>query len=189
MNLSENNLLFLLVGAFFTLIANAIVVWIRNSIDKKNKRQNYILLTTQELKTVRKNLDKLKTAFEYGHYFDFKILESLKKSIETLEEGREKSIYVNNTELQEKIIDLTTLLSNFSTSTSSVQQLYYDENRNLESDELNTSMIKKGKQKKQSIFATRKENNEIFQRNSTYKLIELVEINRKIEEVLEELEN
>ena len=175
---------FIFLGSFLTFIASIIVEAFKQNKEKSGKAKNFKLIIKQELKVTTKTLEKLKTIFEYKTYFDYAVITALNKSIQNLESSSKDAIYLSSVDLQEKFIDLISDLSNFSTDIKGIQDLYYDQERKLDQDELNKKAIKQKTMKKESIFTDHKENAEAYMRKTTQKFIDLVEINRRLDEFI-----
>ena len=160
-----------------------IIELIKTSVEKGNKTSSFKLITRLELISVKKGLEKLKTVFEYKNYFEYAIINEINKSLNALEAKRHESIYLSR-EAQEKIINLISDLSKFTVTIKSVQDLFYDQQRLISQDMMNSSKIKSGKLSKASYFKTNKENEESFDKKCNQLLIDLVEINRDIDEMV-----
>ncbi|MDO8638884.1 MAG: hypothetical protein Q7R43_04880 [Candidatus Daviesbacteria bacterium] len=182
------NILLIFLGSFLTFLATIIIESYKNKREYNSKKNNFKLIVKQEFQGINKTLEKLKTVFEYKNYFEYAILNSLDKSVHDLESIRHDSIYLNNEVLQGKYINLISELSKFALSIRGVQDLFYNQQRALSTDKLNATKIKKGFIQKESIFNTEKENQEIFQQKSTQEFINLVEINRRLDEIISTLE-
>ena len=85
----------------------------KNRGERKEKSHNFKLVIKQELKTIEKTLEKLKTVFEYKFYYDYTILDKLRKNIDSFEAFKSDSDFLNNAELQEKFIDLISDISDY----------------------------------------------------------------------------
>lgn len=171
------NVLLIFLGSFLTFLATILVESYKNRREQNSKKKNFKLIVKQELQSISKTLEKLKTVFEYKNYFEYAIITTLDKSILALESVRHDSIYLKNTVLQEKFINLISELSRFASSVRGLQDVFYGQQRALANDRLNAAKIKKGIMLKESILATDKENQDAFQQKSTQEFIDLVEIN------------
>lgn len=184
----QNSILLIFLGSFLTFLATILVESYRNKREQNSKKKNFKLIARQEFQGINKTLEKLKTVFEYKNYFEYGLLVGLDKSIRDLESIRHDSIYLNNDVLQEKYINIISEISKFLLSARGIQDLYYNEQRLIAKDKLNATKIKKGLVQKESIFTTEKLNQEAFQQKSTQEFINLVEINRRLDEIINLLE-
>jgi len=182
------NVLLIFLGSFLTFLATITVETIKNSKERSGKEKNFKLVVKQELQSISKTLEKLKTVFEYKNYFEYGTITTLDKSILALESVRHESIYLRNIGSQEKFINLISELSKFASSTRETQNVFYDQQKKLANDRINATKIKKMLMNKESVFSTDKENSEAFQQKSTQEFIDLVEINRKLDELINILE-
>lgn len=105
--------LYVLLGALLTFAGTFLVESWKNSRERKEKTQNFILYTRQELNSVLKSLDKLKTVQDFRKYWDYIVLEKLNKSIQNLESEKKAAICLSKSELQETYIDLIADISFF----------------------------------------------------------------------------
>ena len=182
------NVLLIFLGSFLTFLATVIVELYKNNREHNRKKKNFKLIAKQEFQGISKTLEKLKTVFEYKSYFEYAIINGLDKGIRDLESIRHDSIYLNSEALQEKYINLISELSKFALSVRSIQDIFYGQQRSLAVDRLSAAKIKKGLIQKESIFYTEKENQDTFQQKSTQEFIDLVEINRRLDEIISMLD-
>ncbi len=178
-----NNPFYILLGAVISLATTGFAIYLRNKNERDAKEQNFKQITKQEVKGITRSLDKLKTVYNLKYYFDYSVLKSLDKRVSNLESIRNDSIYIKNKDLQEQFNDLLTELPDYLYSVRLLQDLFYNQQRALANDRLNVAKIKKGVVIKEATFNNDKENNDAFQQTSTQKLIDLVEINRNLDEL------
>jgi hypothetical protein len=98
------NVLFIFLGSFLTFLATILVETIKNRQERQGKERNFKLIAHQELQSISKTLEKLKTVFEYKNFFEYAIIDTLNKGILALESIRHDSIYLKQQILQEKFI-------------------------------------------------------------------------------------
>lgn len=182
------NVLFIFLGSFLTFLATILVEFYKNRREYKSKEKNFKLIAKQEFQSISKTLEKLKTVFEYRNYFEYAIINALDKSIVAFESIRHDSIYLKDMTVQEKIINLISELSRFASSVRGLQDFFYNQQRAIINDRMNSSKIKKGIAQKESVFNSSKENEDAFQQKSIQEFIDVVEINRKLDEVISLLE-
>lgn len=178
------DVIFIFLGSFLTFVATILVESIKNGREQEAKKKNFKLITKQEFESTKKTLEKIKTVFEYKSYFEYSLINALDKSIQELESLRHDSIFLNDEEVQEMYINLISELSKFSSSIRGIQDMFYVQQRALANDKVNTKKIQKGILQKESIFINEKENQEAFQQRSTQEFIALVEINRKLDDIV-----
>lgn len=183
----QNNIWYILLGAILTFIAMLIIELIRTYIEKRGKSSSFRLITRLELISLGKSLDKLKTVFEYKNYFEYVVIDEIRKGITTLDTRHHEFIYLTK-ERQEKLINLLSDLSKFTSNIKGVQDFFYDQQRKIVQDKQDANRIKKKLIKRSSFFETDKENQESYDKKCTQLLIDLVEINRDIDEMIDALD-
>lgn len=171
----------IILGAFFTFLGLWLIEGIKNKNQLIEKRRNFIFFIKQELSSVSKGLDKLKEVLSYRNYFDFAVLTELEKNVVKLENIRTESVLLTTFTLQQKFIDLTATIANFSSSTRVLQSLYYDKQKEVEE-------IEKGINKNDKDPDEEKNNLDVFfNQNKIEKLISLIEIKRQIDDFLKQI--
>lgn len=165
--------LYVLLGALLTFAGTFLVESWKNSRERKEKTQNFILYTRQELNSVLKSLDKLKAVQDFRKYWDYIVLEKLNKSIQNLESEKKAAIYLSKSELQETYIDLISDISSFVSDVNGMQ-LFYDSQKK----ELN-----------KELFKTPENLTKYYEERKTEKSIDIVDIKRKIEDFIRQLQS
>ncbi|OGJ22614.1 MAG: hypothetical protein A2804_03540 [Candidatus Pacebacteria bacterium RIFCSPHIGHO2_01_FULL_46_10] len=191
-NLDSVNLI--LIGAAITFISTNIIEYIKNWRERQSKTQNFKLFIKLELEVVAKTLEKLQIGLSYGNYYDYLLLDRVKESIDNLEKVRSDVIYLSDSKLKEKFIEVISDISTYIATTRMVQQLFYtDRDKSLEQVEIGESVeISKKSQKpknsrKKTDRPTLEQAWKIFNERRTEKTIEYVEIKRKLEELIKSL--
>jgi len=165
--------LYVLLGAILTFAGTFLVESWKNLRERKEKTQNFILYTRQELNSVLKSLDKLKTVQGFRKYWDYSVLEKLNKSIQNLESEKKAAIYLPKSELQEAYIDLISDISFFVSDAIGMQQFYDSQKKELNKE----------------LFKTSDELTKFYEERKTEKSIDLVDIKRKIEDFIRQLQS
>ncbi len=184
--IQSSDVLLIFLGALLTYISTSIIEWGKNRGERKEKSHNFKLVIKQELKTIEKTLEKLKTVFEYKFYYDYTILDKLRKNIDSFEAFKSDAIFLNNAELQEKFIDLISDISDYVASIRSLQDVYYNQQQKITEDIDNRA--KKKLTAQTSIYKDHKENMDEFNRRSVEKAIDFVEIKRRLDEFLKQVD-
>lgn len=157
--------LYTLLGAFFTYLSLWILEGQKNKHIRKEKERNFILFIRQELISFSKGVDRLKNIFEQKNWFDLMTVDQLEKNLQNMESQRKGSIYLRSQNLQEEFADLITESANILTGI-----------RFLESNYLETI----GKNKTSTQNNDFKDTVNFINQRRTLKLIDLIEIQRKI---------
>jgi len=178
---SNSNPLFIILGALLAFAGTSLVEYGKWRRNRRDQNLNFRLLAKQELKVVHKTLDKLKGRFEAQRYWDYMLLDQLKKSVTDLEGYKRDSISLRSVDHQENYIDLVSDLSFFEAGTRGLQIFYYQQKDLLKGVEKESGVIQK-------IFKTETELQSHFDRVSMEKTIEIVELIRRSDELAKELE-
>ena len=154
---------------------------------KKEKSNNFKLIIKQEFTALKKTLERLKTVREFKYYYDYKILDELVKEVESLDNLKKDAINLANSESQEKYIDLVSDLNSWITGVRVLQDLYYDEERKLGED-AKAPQRKRKPAPKTSSFKDMDHLANAFNMRSVEKSMDLIEIQRRLDEYIKSLE-
>lgn len=187
----NNDLLLILIGSVLTFVTLSILEFLKNRAERNRKTKNFELFIKLELSTLAKTFEKLHTALSYVNYYDYLLLDRASKSIENLEKSRNDAIYLSNTAVQEKFIDLISDISTFLTGVRNIQTLYYDDINKATTGRNSNKMDKNSKRTKipQIKIKTSAEVLVEFNQRKTEKSIEYVEIKRRLDDLIKALEN
>lgn len=166
------------VGALLTFLSLVVIEFIKTQIITGRARKNFVVFTKLELKSVVKNLDRLKAKAEENSYFDFSVLNDVDKAILDLESARPDAIYLSDP-LQEDYFDLITRLRGFSNDSRFLQNYLYDQTGLIEN--------KKSESQAKKAFDNIKELNTFFNQRKLEKLVELIDLKRSIEEFIKNI--
>ncbi|MFZ5376792.1 MAG: hypothetical protein ACOZAN_03970 [Patescibacteria group bacterium] len=165
--------LFVILGAILAFFGTFFVeVW-KNKRERKEKTENFVLYSRQELISVVKGLDKLKEIQDNQKYWAFAVLDRLDRSLYNLESEKKAAIYLPNSKLQEAFIDLVSDISALASDIRGVQNLYADQSKTLN----------------KSLFKNISELKNYYDEKKVEKLIDLVDLKRKIEDFVRQLTN
>jgi hypothetical protein len=185
---NPNNISYILLGALFTFIFTGIIEYLKNKFADLNKTKNFKLFIKLELSVIAKTLDKLNTGFLYGRYYDYALLDRIKDSISNLEKVRSGIIYLSNSDLKEKIVAIISDISTYIVMVKAIQQLFYDnQQKGIENDKKRKKTVSK-KIIVETPVMTLNNALDIFNKSSTDKNIEFIEIKRKLEDVIKILD-
>ena len=169
------NTYLIFIGSILTFLATSAVEVLKWSIGRREKRTNFILLSKQQLEAVHKGLDKLKTVLEYKNYFDFSTLDILEKGASTLENYKNDSIYPKSERAKEQFIDLITDVSLYVSDVRGLQNFYYTESPKIGKDST-------------ALFNNLDDLNKYFNEQKNLKIIDMVELKRRILDFAREVE-
>lgn len=159
--LKMKDVIFIFVGAILTFLSLWIIEEIKFKKNRKEKRENFELFVSQEFFNIAKILERLKIGFEYRNWFEFATIIPIRKNIEILEKYRKDSIYFSSFKSKEAFINLLSDLSAFIESITTLENVYLEE------------------VKKEGV--DKKETNNFYDQKRAVKLIDLIEIQRRIE--------
>jgi len=129
-------ILFIFLGSILTFSSSWIVETLKNKRERKEKERNFKLFTTQEFKLILKGFDKLNILLENQNYYDTYTLTQLEKNIANLEGYKKEVVSVSNLELQEKYVDVISLVSTFIIDTRGLQNYYWNETERIKKTEV-----------------------------------------------------
>jgi hypothetical protein len=182
-----NDVWLIFLGSILTFLATIVVEWIKTGRASSEKSRNFKLIIKQEFLYIKKTLVKLNTVLEYKFHYDYEILKELTKSIINLESLKKDAINLSDNLTQEKYIDLVSEISTWATSVKALQDSFYDEENKL-NEEIKLKDNKKIKNKKISSFKDITELVNTFKIRSIDKSTNLIEINRRLDELIKLIE-
>ncbi len=185
----ESNLLFLLLGALITFISAYSIEIIKNWLRKREKSKNFKLFIRLELVVIAKTLEKLQTGLEYGAYYDYLLLDRIAESIKSLDKARTDVIYLTDSVLKEKFVDVISEISNYIAVVRQIQQLFYSDRDKAQESKSKSSKNPKTKTQEATESLTIEGAVELFHNRKIEKNIIYVEIKRKLEDLINDLEN
>jgi ribosomal protein S8 len=171
---------YLLIGALLTLLSSWVIEGQKNKIIKKEKGNNFKLVVKQELISISKGIDKLKIIFENRNWFDLMTINQIEKDINNLESQRKNAIYLYSIKLQESFIEIFSKMTTFIISVRLLEDNYLKK--------LNEIEKKKRDEKNFNEQQNLKELDNSHNPLRTIKMIELAEIQRKIEDFIKNLD-
>lgn len=176
----ENNLYFIFLGAFLTFVASGLVELGKNKTIRSEQSKNFRLFVRLEFRAIQKALEKLRNTLENQKFFNYMVLGNLRQAIDRLESSRKDAVYLPNKDLQEKYFDLVSDISLFLTDSSNAQQLYYAEKEKFKPQQ-------DGTPGKSEIFDSADALEQHFTERRLEKLMQLTELNRRVDEIMKEL--
>lgn len=192
---NSQDLNLLLIGAFIAFLSSNIVEFIKNWLQRREKNKNFKLFTRLELQVVTKTLDKLQAGLSYGSIYDYNLLKRAEESVGNLDKVRTEAIYLSDNELKEKFVDVLSDVLTFISKARSTQDIFYDEQRQLNNFP-NSIKNDTKKNEKQTTIETNpqtssvksaKEMWEAFNQRSVQRTIEYIDIKRRLEELIDKL--
>jgi len=188
---TQQNFLFLFLGSLLTFFGSFIVELLKDRRIEFGKEKNFKFLVSQEFNIVARILENLRLNLVSKNYFDFQILDNLISSIRNLEEYRKDSIYLKDTNLLQKFIDLTSDLGAFQFDVRGIQQVYYNQKSLIDIDveARKPSNIDESVNtyKQKSIFDSYSALDQYFSTQKTEQSINLIELRRRTEDLSERL--
>jgi ribosomal protein S8 len=159
-----------ITGAIATFLGTGTVEYFKNRTEDSRKRKNFVVFIRLELQSISKILERLKIDLENKSFYSANALTRFQENLINLEAYRHEAIYFHNSSLQEKFLDLLSDTSFFVKETSLLETFYFEEIKKLDNGD--------------SIFyKTRDDLENYFRGKRTEKLIEIIEIKRKIDEM------
>ncbi len=174
---NDNNIPLILLGSFLALVATALVEIARGYYTLRKSRKNLCVYLNLQLLSVQEILGKIKARQEANHFYDYALLDILESELTRLDSARPEAIYLESEEVKKKFFKLLTELSLFIKEARAIQQLFYNETEKIKNPE------KHGK----SIFETPADLEKSDGQRRNEMAIELIEINRKIDELLRDI--
>lgn len=177
----EGNVLLILLGSILTFAGTWLVETLKGNHELYARKISFITFIKIEFTVIGKTLDKLKTALEQKRYYDFLLINRLNKILLDLDNTRRDSVVLNDQSQEENLLLLLSDLSIYLNDINGLENLYLAEKEKL--------VHKKNKLENNSIigtliFKTGKDLDEYIVQRRTEKLIELIEIQRRIDELL-----
>jgi|GEM_PF-3592869 len=167
-----------LLGAAAGFSGNLLIENVKSNRDEFAKRKNLALSLRLELEASLKSLNEIKNTLNNQNFYPFRWTKVLSKSIESLEKQRPKLYWLDDSDLQEKIFELITDVGLFTNDVEITETI-----SNFLQGEVpqrpDHSVITDPKE-----IATQTEN---VKEQRRLKLVELVDLKRRIEEVIKEL--
>jgi hypothetical protein len=163
------------VGAILTFVTLVIIEYIKNIFAKNDQRKNYVLYLKIELSSASKFLEKIKDGIQTRSTFDFTYIGEIERSINNLEQSRRDTILLTP-ENQTIFYDLLNELRRLMNECRFIQELYSDHN-NLFNKKNTSNWF-------QQIFPDAKENQTYFDQKKTEKIVEIIDLKRRTEELI-----
>jgi hypothetical protein len=190
-NLSPTNSVgYILLGALIAFVSANVVEYIKSYRERNEKTKNFKLFIKLELAVIAKTLEKLQAGLTYGSFYDFSLLDRIKESVENLGKVRTEVIYLSDAELKEKFIDALSDISGYITAVRAYQELFYQDQRSVLPNKVNKvskNKSKKSVSQKPSNIRSMEDVWDKFNRTTTQKTIEYVEIKRQLEDLIKSL--
>lgn len=182
-------LLLLLIGSIITFISTYLIELVKNLLRNREKTKNFKLFIKLELVVIAKTLEKLQTGLEYGSYYDYLLLDRIAESIKSLDKARTDVIYLTDSVLKEKFVDVISEISNYIAVVRQIQQLFYEDRDKAEKSKQRRSRSLKTKTQEITKLLTLEGAIDLFHTRKVEKNIIYVEIKRKLEALIKDLEN
>ncbi len=159
----------IVVGSVTTFIANLVADRIKNTQDNKQAKKNLRLILRIEFEGTLKYLDELKSDYNNSERFALKLINTLIKNINALENYKSNLYYLQDADLQRKVAYLITSLG-----------LYFNEISGIESLAVDLQSNKK-------TITALEEDNKWFEKERRNKHVEIVDFRRQLEDIIQEL--
>lgn len=175
----ETKVFYIFLGSILTFLGAWLVEYQKDLRKRKDRKQNFIIFIKQELGSIGKTLEKLKSALEYQRAYDRLLIDRLSKSISGLDFARRDAVYLESVTAQARLLDLLSDISIFLNEISSIEAFYFEQKKLLRQQ---TAAKDKGSGGVDLLFKTFKDLEDYFSRRRAEKLVELIDIKRRIEE-------
>lgn len=194
-NTNSNSIALILLGALITFISANVIEFIKDWRKRRSDTKNFKLFIKLELEVIAKTLEKLQTGLHYGSFYDYTLLDRIKESIDNLGKVRSDVIYLSDPELKEKFVEAISDISTHIAMVRVIQQVFYqDRDKALgvittnpgTQSKINGKKKKSDNENKQTVVSMEKVL-DVFNKSTTEKTIEYVEIKRKLENLIKSL--
>lgn len=189
----DNNVLSLLLiflGSLLTFGSSYLVEHLKNQREWSQKKENFLIYIELELKALENALEKLKNNLEAKKFYDLLIVNRIDQTVSNLELSKKEAYYLENYPLQEKIINILSDTTIFLNDLRGLENFSSAEQKKLKDDIQTRGFVEdkpKFKNYQTSIFKEFKELEDFFSTRRTEKLIELIDIKRRVEDLIKEL--
>lgn len=177
----SNEVLLIFLGSLLTFASTWFFETLKNKRERKEKEKNFKLFISQEFRRVTKGLEKLNILLEKQNFYDQYVLGQLEKNTLNLESYKKEAYCLSSTDIQEKFFDLISDISTYIIDGRELQTYYWNESKrltgNISSDTVNEVVQQKDIQTLENYFNKRK----------IEKTIELVDIKRRIDDFLKQI--
>lgn len=174
MNSSSVALIFL--GGVLTFLATGSVELLKNYSIARRVRKNFKIFLSLELTSLSEILNKIKTRQSNNGFYDFDLMALLDSNVTRIDQVRIESVNLNNEDLQRQYFKLVNDLLLFAKGIRGIQQFHDNEQKRIA--EIKDAKTKTEEGEKQEKFDTRLRSE---------KAVELVELQRKLDELLESI--
>lgn len=187
----NNNVWFIFLGAVLAFLSSFLVETLKNRKEWAQKKKNFIIYIELELKALFMSLDKLKNNLESKRFFDLLIINILEQSVNNLGLSKKEAFYLEDYSLQEKILNILSEATIFLNDLKGLENFAMAEREKLKNDLGTKKLLKdndsKIKDHQTSIFKENKELEDFFSSRRTEKLVELIDLKRRIEDLVKEI--
>lgn len=156
----------------------------------KSSRVNYLLVVRAELESVVKQMERLKNSFNERGYYPFALLNSLVSRVARLEQNISNIHNIGkNSEVQNKFITTVTDLSDLNQDLQSIENLKISRQKEFEEKKIEIDKSKAPASEKTIEHKTNSDaitdTDAFIGQQRTARLVELVDIKRRAEELIE----
>lgn len=184
-----NNIWFIFLGGFLTFASGYLVEFLKNRKEWGQKKNNFRIYIELELKALSDSFGKLKNNLEAKRYFDLLIINILDQSVSNLQLSKKEAFYLENYTLQEKILNILSEATIFLNDLRGLENIAITEREKLKEDTDAKKLLKDQKYKdiQSGIFKNNKDLEDFLNVRRTEKLVELIDLKRRIDELLKEI--
>lgn len=177
-NLSNIQQLYL--GSVLTFFALVLIEYFKSILNRRDKRRNLKVFIRLELLSIIKLFDRLKKYIEENATINYIVIDATWKIVNELEKSHSEVIYLSKMSDRERFYDLISDIASFLNDARFTQQFYYDQKSLLDKTEDHISKMESQHKDLDSL-------DNFFAQKRTEKLIELIEMKRRVEEYINEI--
>jgi hypothetical protein len=166
------------LGAAASFFGNLLIESVRANRDEQAKRKNLALSLKLEFEASLKSLNEIKNTLNAQSFYPFRWTKVLSKSIESLEKERPKFYLLTDSDLQEKMFQLITDMALFISDVEITETIW----NSLQEDPPKRPDGSEIKNPNETRTQT-----ESVKEQRRLKSVELVDLKRRIDEIIREL--
>lgn len=196
---SNNNVYFIFLGSILTFLSTSLIEYWKIHRDRNEKRHNFLLIVKLGLVSIQKTLEKLKSGLDYRTYFEISTLDILDRNLKNLEGAQRETYYLPDEEKQERFIDLVSEVATYSGDLRAIENYYSNRERELlelinnKSKNNKALNVKKTKVKEPVDSNTPQKQYEnlveFINKKRQEKVIDLVDLKRRLDDFIKSIEN
>lgn len=122
----------ILFGAILALASSFIIEIYKFFKGDKEKRTNIKIILRLEFKNISNIIEKLTENYGTKHYFEFKVLDQLKDSVDRLNLSRDKIIYLKEDSKKEELLSVINSVWVFHSDTRGLESYAWNKDINLD---------------------------------------------------------